>query len=81
MEEKSLLLDTFPGRYSEADSEIKPMIVVEKLFDVRFTEKLSKVYTKVHIGDNDEDDVAQDACGYTGNLHRERPNEKELTPI
>jgi hypothetical protein len=34
------------------------MIVVKKLFEVRFSEKMNKVYRKVQLGDNDEDDTA-----------------------
>jgi hypothetical protein len=48
----------------------KSYIVIDKLFEIRFTEKMSKAYTKVQIGDTDEEEVAVDTCGYTGNFHR-----------
>ncbi len=44
-------------------------VVVDKLFDIRYTTKIENVYTKVVMGDTDEDDVAVDALGYTGNYH------------
>ena len=61
---KKLLLDTFPS------AKDRSYIVIDKLFEIRFTEKMSKAYTKVQIGDTDEEEVAVDTCGYTGNFHR-----------
>jgi len=42
---------------------------------------MSKAYTKVQIGDTDEEEVAVDACGYTGNFHREKIEPKNLQTI
>lgn len=38
------------------------------------------MYTKVNINDTDDDDVAIDASGYTGNFHRIN-NDKNLKPF
>jgi hypothetical protein len=75
--QKKLLLDTFP---STAD-QTKSRIVIDKLFEIRFTDRLSQAYTKVHIGDTDDEETAVDTCGYTGNFHRQKVNEKDLKPI
>lgn len=74
-DQKELLLNTFPNR------ENTNSFIVARLFEVRFAEKINKVYTRVQLEDTDEDEVAVDASGYTGNLHRERPDEKLLKPI
>lgn len=42
---------------------------------------MSKAYTKVQIGDTDEDEVAVDTCGYTGNFHRQKIEPKNLQNI
>jgi hypothetical protein len=39
-----------------------------------------KMYKKVNIADTDDDEVAIDASGYTGNFHRNR-DESHLKPI
>ena len=74
-----MLLITFPGKGNSNGEE--PSLVVDKLFEVKYTERLNTVYTKVKISDTDDDEVAVDACGYTGNLRRERPDEKTLIPV
>ena len=38
------------------------------------------MYKKVKISDTDDEDVAVDASGYTGNFHR-TTNDKDLKPI
>lgn len=38
------------------------------------------MYKKVKINDNDDDDVAVDASGYTGNFHRAK-DDKNLKPF
>ena len=65
--QRQLVMDTFPGRNGRDETQVN----IAKLYEVRFTDKLRKVYTKVKIADTDEDDVAVDASGYTGNFHRE----------
>jgi hypothetical protein len=41
---------------------------------------LKSLYKKVNINDDDDDDVAVDAAGYTGNFHRIH-NDKSLKPF
>jgi hypothetical protein len=61
-------LDTFSSRQDTEEGAMSK-VVVDKLFDIRYTTKIENVYTKVVMGDTDEDDVAVDALGYTGNYH------------
>jgi hypothetical protein len=42
---------------------------------------MQRAYTKVQIGDTDEEEVAVDTCGYTGNFHREKIEPKNLQSI
>ncbi len=42
---------------------------------------MQRAYTKVQIGDTDEEEVAVDTCGYTGNFHREKIELKNLQSI
>ena len=72
-DKKQLLLDTFPGRF-EGD---RPRINIGKLYEVRYNDKLKKIYYKIQMGETDDDDVAIDASGYTGNFHRQQ-NDKNL---
>jgi hypothetical protein len=70
-----VLLDTFPGR---SDGE-RVRINIAKLYEVRYQDKLKKIYGNVRVAETD-DDVAIDTSGYTGNFHR-NVDEKSLLPF
>lgn len=46
---------------------------------MRYQGQLKKLYETVNIVDNDDEDVAVDACGYTGNFYR-ASDSKHLKP-
>jgi hypothetical protein len=71
-----LLLKSLPSFHSTGNH-----ILIDKLFDVRFADKLTKAYTNVNLGDMKDDDIAIDASGYTGKFHREKIDERKLLPI
>jgi ArsR family metal-binding transcriptional regulator len=52
--------------------------VIDKLIGVRFTDRITKVYTKVSMNEIHDEDVAIDASGYTGKFHREKVDERKL---
>ena len=54
-------------------------INISKLYEVRYNDKLKKMYVKIKISETDDDDVAIDTSGYTGNFHR-TVDEKALLP-
>ena len=74
--DKDLINDTFPGR-NEGD---RIRVNIGKIYEVRYANKLKRMYTKVKIDETDEDDVAIDASGYTGIFHRHL-DEKSLEPF
>jgi uncharacterized membrane protein YkoI len=69
------LLDTFPGR--SEDERIR--INISKLYEVKFNDKLKKLYVQVKMSETDDEDVAVDTSGYTGNFHR-NVDEKAFAP-
>eukprot|EP00347_Sterkiella_histriomuscorum_P012608 403367915 len=73
--QKQLLLDTFPGR-NEGE---KFRLNISKLYEVRYNDKLKKIYVKIKMSETDDEDVAVDTSGYTGNFHR-HVDEKNLKP-
>jgi hypothetical protein len=44
--------------------------ILDKLFDTRFSQKLSKAYSKVNMSERLDEYVATDAAGYLGTFHR-----------
>ena len=70
-----MITDTFPGR-NEGE---RVRINISKLYEVRYNDKLKKMYVKIKISETDDDDVAIDTSGYTGNFHR-NVDEKNLLP-
>ncbi|CDW71437.1 ef-hand calcium-binding domain-containing protein 6 [Stylonychia lemnae] len=73
---KQLLLDTFPGR-NEGE---RMRVNIGKLYEVRYNDKLKKIYFKIKMQETDDDDVAVDTSGYTGNFHR-NVDERLLLPF
>jgi len=74
--QQQTILDTYPGR-KDGD---RVTINIAQLYETRFTEQLKNMYQKVRINEEDEDDIAIDASGYTGNFHRPK-NEANLKPF
>ena len=74
--QQQTILDTYPGR---KDGE-RVKINITQLYETRFTEQLKNMYQKVKINEEDEDDIAIDASGYTGNFHRPK-NDANLKPF
>ena len=37
---------------------------------MRYNDKLKKIYVKIRMSETDDEDVAVDTSGYTGNFHR-----------
>ena len=69
-----LLLNTFPAKGGQERGDY---LVVDKLFEVRVASKLNQAYTLVEFEGTDEDEVAIDASGYTGNFRRENNRKKD----
>lgn len=45
---------------------------------MQYIEQIRKIYTQVQFSDTDDDDVAVDVAGYTGNFHRASIDQSKL---
>ena len=58
-------------------------INIQSLYDVKYNDKMNKVYSSVTMPDVDLDDVAVDLSGYIGVFHRREGNPgcKDIAPF
>jgi len=76
-QQKRLLVKALPSSITEPSEHF----LIDKLFEVRFANKLTKAYTNVNLNELQDDDIAVDISGYHGKFHREKVDERKLIPI
>jgi hypothetical protein len=69
-----LISKTFPGR--NLGDQVR--INISQLYDVRYNDRMTKVYKGVNLPETDRDDVVADLSGYIGVFHRSQDQSKLL---
>lgn len=64
--ETELLTKTFPGR----NLGERVRVNISKLYEVRATHRMNRVYKGVRMPDTDREDAVEDISGYIGVFHR-----------
>lgn len=61
-----MLLDSFPGR----DEGSRKRLNISRIYEQKYNMKLSKIYQRVDVHENDGEDDPVDQSGYTGQFYR-----------
>lgn len=67
-QEKERLLDSYPGW----DEGQRTLINIQRLYEMRHQNAVSKTYNKVKIDESDSEDEQLDLGGYFGQFYREK---------
>jgi len=73
--EQDNLLSTYPGR----DEGPRKRINLRRLYDQQTSQDMKRIYTKVDINANENEDDAQDRSGYFGQFYRVQQNLEEMS--